>query len=54
VNLLELFCKIDDFWQEFEAKGLQTLATNRLQRRRGVMSMSEMMTIERTSYLYYM
>ena len=46
MSLLELFCEIDDFWQEFEPKWQQTLATNgRQRRRRGVMSMSEMMTI---------
>jgi len=46
MSLLELYCSIDDFWQEFEPKWQETLLTNGCQRRRqGVMSMSELMTI---------
>lgn len=46
MSLLELYCHIDDFWQEFEPKWHETLLTDSSQRRRrGVMSMSEMMTI---------
>ena len=47
MSLLELFCDIDDFWQEFELIWhLMLLETGQCQRRRaGRMSTSEMMTI---------
>lgn len=47
MSLLELFCDIDDFWQEFEPMWYQTLLeSGQCQRRRACrLSMSEMMTI---------
>ena len=46
MSLLELFCDIDDFWQDFAPNWQQLLLENGHQRQRaGRMSMSEMMTI---------
>ena len=47
MSLLELFCDIDDFWQELEPMWHRTLLESgqRQRRRRCRMSMSELMTI---------
>ena len=47
MSLLELFCDIDDFWQEYEPVWHQSLITNGQSHRcrAGHMSMSELMTI---------
>ena len=47
MSLLELFCDIDDFWQEYEPVWHQSLITNGQSHRRraGHMCMSELMTI---------
>lgn len=47
MSLLELFCNIDDFWQEYEPIWHQSLleSEDRCRRRTSRMCMSEMMTI---------
>ena len=47
MSLLELFCSIDDFWQDYEPIWHQTLLESgqRCRRRATRMSMSEMMTL---------
>ncbi len=47
MSLLDLFCKIDDFCQEFEVGWHQQLVSDGVKKRRrlGTMSLSEMMTI---------
>jgi hypothetical protein len=47
MSLLELFCDIDDFWQEFEPQWYQELLTTGLKQRqrRGRLYESEIMTI---------
>lgn len=47
MNLLELYCFVDDFWQAFEPiwQAQQIASGQRQRRRQGQMSMSEVMTI---------
>jgi len=46
MNILEVFCAVDDFWQEYKATWeRQLLASGRQRQRRSALSMSEVMTI---------